>query len=84
MHFATNMSKVNFAISYLQGIALSWFELELLNLDENNPPQWYVDYNHFVDILTRSFGPFNTIADMENELGQLWMQKDHHITVIGS
>ena len=79
MHFAMETAKVNFAISYLQGIALSWFKPELLDLDKNNPPQWYIDYNHFVGILTRSFMPFDTVTDVENKLGQLQMHKDHHI-----
>ena len=79
MQFAMDMSKVSFALSHLQGVALSWFKLELLDLDDNNPPHWYVDYNQFMEVLSKTFGLFDAVTDMENELRQLWMCKEHHV-----
>ena len=49
--FAKEHRKVNFAISYLKGIALAHFENSLIEPDLYNPPAWGDDYNEFVSEL---------------------------------
>jgi Domain of unknown function (DUF4939) len=64
--FASDEAKVTFALSYLKGTALDYFEPALMDPDEN--PVWSTDYSEFTSELRTNFGPFNPEADAENEL----------------
>jgi hypothetical protein len=76
--FRSERSKINFAISYLSGTALAWFEPVLLG--KVVPlPLWYHDYGLFVRELERHFGPFDPEADAENALENLVMRDNQHI-----
>src|SRR6202040_2861947 len=52
--FGNGRRKVNFAISYLKGMALAYFETSLLEPDVLNPPAWEDDYLEFVEELRPS------------------------------
>ena len=75
--FQTDASKVNYAISYLKGTALDWFEPGLMSDD---PLEWISNYSEFTSKLKCNFGPHDPEGDTENELEALWM-KDNQWTV---
>jgi Domain of unknown function (DUF4939) len=75
--FASDKAKVTFALSYLKGTALDYFEPALMDLDEN--PVWSTDYSKFTSELQTNFGPFNPKADAENEHNRLWMKDNQKI-----
>ena len=74
--FRTDASKVNYAISYLKGTALDWFEPGLMSDD---PPDWISNYSEFTSELKRNFGPHNHEGDAENELEALRMKDNQRM-----
>jgi Domain of unknown function (DUF4939) len=75
--FASDEAKVTFALSYLKGTTLDYFEPALMDLDEN--PVWSTNYSEFTSELRTNFGPFNPKADAENELDRLRMKDNQKI-----
>jgi Domain of unknown function (DUF4939) len=75
--FASDKAKVTFALSYLKGTALDYFEPALMDPDKN--PVWSTDYSKFISELRTNFGPFNPEADTENELNRLQMKDNQKI-----
>ncbi|KAG6326563.1 hypothetical protein ID866_12526 [Astraeus odoratus] len=55
--FRSDAQKVGFALSFLKGIALTWFEPDLLDAIPGADPTWANDYSEFVIELTTNFGP---------------------------
>ncbi|KAG6327787.1 hypothetical protein ID866_11302 [Astraeus odoratus] len=73
--FHLNHSKVTFAQSYLKGMALEWFEPDLLSSsDLEDHPLWMDDWKEFVIELQSTFSPHNPVADAENQLDHLQMK----------
>ena len=70
-------SKVTFALSYLRGLALEFFEPTLLDSDE--APEWLEDWNTFVGLLRQQFGPIDPSADAEDSIDNLKMRDGQHI-----
>ena len=68
-------SKVNFALSYLRGTALEYFEPALLVLD--GAPEWLDDWSVFTQTLRTQFGPLDPTADAEDSLDNLKMMRDN-------
>ncbi|KAG6326737.1 hypothetical protein ID866_12352 [Astraeus odoratus] len=66
--------KVSFALSFLKGIALAWFEPNLLDTIPGTNPAWADDYSEFVIELTTNFGPHNPVGDAEHQLDNLSMK----------
>ncbi|KIM65629.1 hypothetical protein SCLCIDRAFT_22529 [Scleroderma citrinum Foug A] len=65
-------------LSYLKGMALEWFEPDLL--DTGNPansPHWIDIWITFVAELQSTFGPHNPVADAEHQLDHLQMKDGH-------
>ena len=78
--FASDRAKVTFAQSYLKGIALEWFELDLLN--SGNPqacPIWMDNYQQFIQELQSNFGPHDPVGDAEHQLDNLSMKDGQKI-----
>jgi hypothetical protein len=75
--FRSDSAKVNYALSYLKGTALEWFEPGLLSEDE---PDWLNDYAEFREELTSNFGPHDVVGDAEDELEGLRMRENQRIT----
>ena len=80
--FCLDHAKVTFAQSYLKGIALEWFEPDLL---QSNPtsvfhPLWMDNYAEFVLELQMNFGPHDPVRDAEHELRNLSMKVDNEST----
>ncbi|KIN99141.1 hypothetical protein M404DRAFT_30604 [Pisolithus tinctorius Marx 270] len=73
--FRTDHTKVIFAQSYLKGMALEWFEPDLLGLDDpDNWPLWMDSWREFVLELQTTFGPHNPVTDAESQLDHLHMK----------
>ena len=65
--FRLDRSKITFAQSYLKGMALEWFELDLLDTsDPANHPCWMDNWVAFVAELQSTFGPHNPVTDAEH------------------
>jgi len=78
--FTSDRAKVTFAQSYLKGMALEWFELDLLN--SGNPracPIWMDNYQQFVQELKSNFGPHDPVGDAEHQLDNLSMKDGQKI-----
>ena len=79
--FTQDCVKVTFMQSYLKGIILEWFELDLLLMD--NPDLhlfWIENYKGFVLELQMNFGPHNPVEDVEHQLDHLTMKDSQRIT----
>src|ERR1700720_2023774 len=61
--FGNGQRKVNFAISYLKGMALTYFETSLLEPDILNLLAWEDDYSEFVEELKLYFGSSDLIGE---------------------
>jgi len=79
--FRQDRARVTFAQSYLKGMTLEWFELDLLN--SGNPadrPHWMDSWVHFVAELQSTFGPHDPVADAEHQLEHLRMKDSYRVT----
>ena len=76
--FRIENAKVNYAMSFLKGMALDYFEPFLDTPD--NEPAWLEDYKLFLEELLINFGPYNTFMDAEAELDVLIMKESHKAT----
>ncbi|KIN97748.1 hypothetical protein M404DRAFT_32080 [Pisolithus tinctorius Marx 270] len=74
--FRSNRAKVTFAQSYLKGMALAWFEPDLLNPDNYDHLLWMDDYHEFLQELTTNFGLHDAIVDAIQQLKNLTMKDD--------
>jgi hypothetical protein len=80
--FRQDRTKVNFALSYLKGTALEWFEPALYQARArpNIEPAWRNDWEVFTHELRANFGPHDPVGEAESELERLQMKETHHIT----
>ena len=70
--FRTDQAKVNYALSYLKGMALDWFEPNILNeADDNNKPLWRDSYEDFLTELCQNFGPHDPVGNTEAKIKHL-------------
>ncbi|KAG6325925.1 hypothetical protein ID866_13164 [Astraeus odoratus] len=66
--------------SYLKGMVLKWFELDLLS--SGNPGScllWMDDWTEFIIELQSTFSPHNPVTDAENQLDHLQMKENQCI-----
>ena len=78
--FATDHAKVTYAQSYLRGMALEWFEPDLLNVSNpNTRPIWMDNYHQFISELKSNFGPHDLVGDAEHQLDNLSMKEGQKI-----
>jgi len=77
--FCSGRAKVNFAQSYLKGMALEWFEPDLLSDENTIHPDWMDDYSKFMLELQTNFGPHDPSGDAEMQLEHLNMHDGQHI-----
>jgi hypothetical protein len=73
--FHSDRAKVNFTQSYLKGMALEWFEPDLLSGRLSSRPDWMDDYSEFMLELQTNFGPHDPSGDAEMQLEQLNMRE---------
>jgi Ty3 transposon capsid-like protein len=72
-----DVNKVTFALSYLRGTALEYFEPSILDSDEI--PDWMDNWSAFVRTLRTQFGPIDPTADAEDGIDNLKMQDNQRI-----
>ncbi|KAG6327799.1 hypothetical protein ID866_11290 [Astraeus odoratus] len=72
--FHSDAWKVSFALSFLKGIALTWFKPDLLDTIPGADPAWADDYSEFVIKLTTNFGPHDPVSDAKHQLNNLSMK----------
>jgi Domain of unknown function (DUF4939) len=70
-------AKVSFALSYLRGMALDYFEPSIIDADEF--PIWMDNWSAFVRNLRIQFGPIDPTADAEDGIDNLKMHDNQHI-----
>lgn len=75
--YSDDENKVNFALSYLRGTALEYFEPTILDSDEI--PGWMDNWSAFVRTLRTQFGPIDPTADAEDGIDNLKMNDSHRI-----
>ena len=75
--YSEDSSKVTFALSFLRGMALEYFEPTILDSDE--VPDWMDNWSAFVCTLRTQFGPIDPTADAEDSIDTLKMQDNQHI-----
>jgi hypothetical protein len=79
--FRSDRAKVNFTQSYLKGMALKWFEPDLLSDGLSSRPDWMGNYSKFMLELQTNFGPHDPSGDAEMQLEQLNMHEGQHINM---
>ena len=78
--FWTDRAKVTFAQSYLKGMALKWFEPDLLGMEDPDArPLWMTSWHEFVIELQTTFSPHDPVADAEYQLDHLCMKDTHRV-----
>ncbi|KAG6327382.1 hypothetical protein ID866_11707 [Astraeus odoratus] len=77
--FHLDLQKVSFALSFLKGIALAWFEPDLLNTIPGAEPAWANNYSEFIIELTTNFSPHDPVSNAEHQLDNLSMKDGSRI-----
>ncbi|KAG6330077.1 hypothetical protein ID866_9012 [Astraeus odoratus] len=67
------------ALSFLKGIALTWFKPNLLDDTPGADPAWVNNYSEFVIKLTTNFGPHDPVSNAEHQLDNLTMKDSSYI-----
>jgi len=79
-HFNMDIAKINFAMTYLTGVAQDWFEMSLNQEDQGILQDWLSDWNLFVDELHRHFGLSDPVGEAANMLNNLCMKPGNKIS----
>ena len=78
--FVTDHAKVTYVQSYLRGMALEWFEPDLLNVSNPNAcPIWMDNYHQFISELKSNFSLHDLVGDAEHQLDNLSMKEGQKI-----
>ncbi|KIM60167.1 hypothetical protein SCLCIDRAFT_124924, partial [Scleroderma citrinum Foug A] len=78
--FAMDCAKVTYVQSYLRGMALKWFKLDLLNVfNPNTCPIWMDNYHQFISELKSNFSLHDLVGDAEHQLDNLSMKEGQKI-----
>jgi Retrotransposon gag protein len=77
--FDSDSKKVTFALSYLWDVAQEWFEPRISGLTDG-PPEWFDNWEAFLDELHTNFGPYDETSDAEHELTSLCMRDNQRIS----
>jgi len=75
-----DIAKINFAMTYLTGVAQDWFEVGLNQEDQGILQDWLSDWNLFVDELRRHFGLSDPVGKAANMLDNLCMKPGNKIS----
>src|SRR5260221_8167135 len=75
-HYASNSSKVFFAISYLKKSTLEWFKIGVMESDPRLALTWHASWPEFLSEIHTHFRPLNPTGTVEIELHHLSMQSN--------
>jgi Retrotransposon gag protein len=77
--FDSDSKKVTFALSYLWDVAQEWFEPGISGLTDE-PPEWFDNWEAFLDELHTNFGPYDETGDAKHELTNLCMRDNQRVS----
>src|SRR6266481_6548684 len=77
--FTSDRAKVAYALSFLTGLALGWFEPMLFDQDED--PPWLFDWPLFQSKLSANFRSFDLVGEAEAEIEGLSMPESSRVTL---
>jgi len=80
VQFDTDIVKINFAMTYLTGVAQDWFEMGLNQEDQGILQDWLSNWNLFVNELCRYFGLSDPVGEAANILDNLRMKPGNKIS----
>jgi len=75
-----DIAKINFAMTYLTGVAQDWFEVGLNQEDQGILQDWLSNWNLFVDELCQHFGLSDPVGEAVNMLDNLCMKPSDKIS----
>ena len=75
-----DIAKINFAMTYLTGVAQNWFEVGLNQKNQDILQDWLSDWNLFVDELYRHFGLSNPVGEVANMLDNFRIKPGNKIS----
>jgi Retrotransposon gag protein len=78
-NFDSDSKKVTFALSYLWDVAQEWFEPGISSLT-NEPPEWFDNWEAFLDELCTNFGPYDETGDAKHKLTNLRMRDNQRVS----
>ena len=74
LQFPTDEEKINFAMTYLSGVAQDWFEVALQQEDLGYAQPWLFTWHLFVNKLRVHFGLSDPVEDITNLIDNLCMK----------
>jgi len=77
--FSTDEEKINFALTYLSGVAQDWFKVALQQEDLSYTQPWLSTWHLFVDELWVHFGLSDPVGDAANLIDNLRMKPGDRI-----
>jgi len=80
VQFDTDIAKINFAMTYLTGVAQDWFEVGLNQEDQGIFQDWLSNWILFVNKLRRHFGLLDPVGEVANMLDNLRMKPSDKIS----
>lgn len=78
--YRSDRARVTFAMSYLTGQALKWFEPDLMRPNNRDGALWHNSWDAFEQELRNVFGPYDAEGDAETDLENLTMRHESRIT----
>ena len=74
--YPTPESRINFVVSYLRGMALDYYQPDILN---GTAAAWRVDWDYFKSTLETNFGTIDPVGDAKEQIMVLKMRNDQKI-----
>ena len=84
--FPTDKKKVNFALSFLTGVAKDFFSPDILMALQDPfacAPPWRNDFHEFIWVLSENFGPFNLVMDASKPIANYIAHFNATATLVG-
>jgi hypothetical protein len=78
-NYEDDQNKITYAVSWLKGMALCWYEPNIL-LNDDKLPDYATNWNDFKETLKTTFGEPDPITMATNKLDNLNMKDTHHLT----
>jgi len=80
LQFSTDEEKINFAMTYLSGVAQDWFEVALQQEDLGYAQPWLFTWHLFVEELRVHFGLSDPVGDAASLINNLRMKPGDKIS----
>jgi Retrotransposon gag protein len=77
--FDSDSKKATFALLYLWDVTQEWFEPSISRLT-NEPPEWFDNWEAFLDELHINFGPYNKTGNAKHKLTNFYMRDNQRVS----